>query len=157
MGIVLDLIVILIIALFTFLGYKQGLVKAAIKIVSFFIAIIVALIIYKPVSQVVINKTTIDDNIKNTIVSKLETNEDSKENNLQSNNSIISITTNGANKTIEEIASFFSIKIIEIGTLLIIYIVIKIAIRFITILADLIAKLPLIKQINKLRSEHYMD
>ena len=29
---ILDLIVILIIALFTFIGYKQGLVKTAIKI-----------------------------------------------------------------------------------------------------------------------------
>ena len=34
MTVILDLIVIGIIALFTFLGYKQGLVKAAIKILS---------------------------------------------------------------------------------------------------------------------------
>lgn len=32
---ILDLIVILIIALFTFIGYKQGLIKSAIKIASF--------------------------------------------------------------------------------------------------------------------------
>ena len=45
MSIVLDLIVILIIALFTFIGYKQGLIKTAIKITSFFIAMIIALIL----------------------------------------------------------------------------------------------------------------
>ncbi len=51
MGMVIDLIVIGIIALFTFLGYKQGLVKAAIKILSFLIAIVVAFILYKPISK----------------------------------------------------------------------------------------------------------
>ena len=44
MWIVFDLLVIGIIALCTFIGYKQGLVKAIIKILSFVIAIVIALI-----------------------------------------------------------------------------------------------------------------
>ena len=71
MSIVLDLIVILIIALFTFIGYKQGLIKTAIKITSFFIAIIIALILYKPVSALIIKNTTIDDKIESTIIEKI--------------------------------------------------------------------------------------
>jgi len=51
MWIIFDLIIIAIIGLATFIGYKQGLVKAAIKILSFFIAIIVALVLYKPISN----------------------------------------------------------------------------------------------------------
>ena len=71
MWIVFDLIVIAIIALCTFIGYKQGLVKAAIKILSFFIAIIIALVLYKPISNVVVNNTSVDENIKNTIIDKI--------------------------------------------------------------------------------------
>ena len=71
MSIVLDLIVILIIALFTFIGYKQGLIKTAIKITSFFIAIIIALVLYKPVSALIIKNTTIDDKIESTIIEKI--------------------------------------------------------------------------------------
>ena len=68
---ILDLIVILVIALFTFIGYKQGLIKVAIKIASFFIAIIIALVLFKPVSTLVINNTTIDDKIENAIIEKI--------------------------------------------------------------------------------------
>ena len=71
MWIVFDLLVIGIIALCTFIGYKQGLVKAIIKILSFVIAIVIALILYKPVSNIIIKNTSIDDNIKNAIVEKI--------------------------------------------------------------------------------------
>ena len=43
MAYIIDLVLILIVALFTFIGYKQGLVKSALKILSFFIAIIIEL------------------------------------------------------------------------------------------------------------------
>ena len=68
MWIVFDLLVIGIIALCTFIGYKQGLVKAIIKILSFVIAIVIALILYKPVSNIIIKNTSIDDNIKNATI-----------------------------------------------------------------------------------------
>lgn len=149
MFILLDLIVVAIILLFTFLGYKQGLVKAAIKILSFFIAIIVALAMYKPISKIIINKTSIDDNIKSTIIDKLEVQEINSDDGLQLTNGITNKMVSGANSTIEEIAGEFSTKLIELAVLLIIFIVIRIIIRFISALTDLITKLPLIKQINK--------
>lgn len=156
MSIVLDIIVIGIIVLFTFIGYKQGLVKAAIKILSFFIAIIVALAIYKPVSGIIINNTSIDDNIENAIIEKLEIQGTEGNEELQINNSLSSKIVGGANATIQEMANAFSIKLVETVTLLLIFVAIKIAIRFVTILTDLITKLPFIKQINKLRTEPYM-
>ena len=148
MWIIIDLIIIGIIALSTFIGYKQGMVKAAIKILSFFIAIIVAFVIYKPVSNIVINKTSIDDNIKNAIIEKIkpEGTEENQEISIEDN--LTQKIIGEANNTIEEIAQAFSIKIIEIGTLLILYIGIKIALRFISALADLIAKLPILKNLR---------
>lgn len=157
MSIILDLVVIGIIALFTFLGYKQGLVKAAIKILSFFIAIIIALAIYKPVSNIIIKNTSIDDNIKNAIVEKVKVQGTEKNEEIEINDNLASKIVGEANSTVEDIANAFSVKLVETITLLLIFIVVKIAIRFVTILTDLITKLPIIKQINKLRAELYME
>ena len=150
MAIAIDLTVIGLIALFTFIGYKQGLVKAAIKILSFFIAIIIAFVLYKPVSLIVINNTNIDDKIKNTIVENVKI--DEKDNTEQSNvikdnltNKIIA----GANNTVEEVSNSFTVKLIEIAVMLLLYIVTRIILSFISKLSDLITKLPIIKQINK--------
>lgn len=153
MSILIDLILIGIIALFTFIGYKQGLVKAAIKILSFFIAIIVALAIYKPVSTIVINNTQIDDNIKNVIVEKMGVNESNENAEVKIEDNLTSKIVGEVNTTVSEMANAFSIKLVETATLLIIFILMKIALKFVTILTDLITKLPLIKQINKLRRD----
>ena len=45
MGIVIDLIIIGIILLSTFLAYKKGLIKLAVQLCSFIIAIIVTVIL----------------------------------------------------------------------------------------------------------------
>ena len=157
MGYIIDLALILIIALFTFIGYKQGLVKSALKILSFFIAIVIALVLYKPISNIIIKNTTIDDKLKDSIMENIkiegkEETEDSKDaeksNVLKNNlsNKIIS----GANSTMEEVASAFAVKLIELCVILLLYIAARIALVFVTALADLIAKLPILKQINEI-------
>ena len=155
MWIIFDIIVIAIIALSTFIGYKQGLVKSAIKILSFFIAIVVALVLYKPVSSIIIKTTPIDDNIKNVMIEKItpegmDANQEVKvEDNIG-----FKIIDNAAN-TIEEISDAFAVKLIETVTLLLIYIIAKIALKFVTALTDLITKLPFLKQINELGGTIY--
>ena len=51
----LDLIIIAFIALFTFIGYKKGLIKVAFGLVSFILALVISVILYKPVSNFIIN------------------------------------------------------------------------------------------------------
>ena len=149
MWIIFDAAVVAIIALSTFIGYKQGLVKSAIKILSFFIAIIVALALYKPVSAIIIKVTPIDDNIKSVIIEKItpEGIEPNQEVEIQENVALKIL--DGATNTIEQIADTFAIKLIETITILLIYIIVKIALKFVTALTDLITKLPLLKQVNK--------
>jgi uncharacterized membrane protein required for colicin V production len=57
----IDVVVILVIGLSAFIGYKRGFVKTAISLLSFFIAIGVALMFYKPLALVLTEKTEIDD------------------------------------------------------------------------------------------------
>lgn len=147
---ILDLIVILIIALFTFIGYKQGLIKSAIKIASFFIAIIIALVLYKPVSTLIINNTTIDDKIENTIIEKITPEGMKPEDEVSQATKIPQGFIVEANNSIKDIANTTTIKIIEVCTVLVLYIIARIALKFVAALGDLIAKIPILKQFNKL-------
>jgi len=149
MWIIFDIIVIAIIALSTFIGYKQGLVKSAIKILSFFIAIVVALVLYKPVSSIIIKTTPIDDNIKSVMIEKITPEGVKQEQEVEVPDNIGLKFIGEATNTIEGIADAFAVKLIETVTILLIYIIVKIALKFVTALTDLITKLPLIKQINK--------
>ena len=152
MYLIIDAILIGLVALFTFIGYKQGLVKTAIKIFSFFMAIVVALILYKPISSAIIKNTSIDEKINGVIVENLKLDEGEQENKEESNivkdnlsNKIIA----GANNKIEDVANSFTRKIIEIAVMILLYIVARIILRFISALTDLITNLPILKQINK--------
>ena len=72
MSILIDIIIIAIIGVCIFLGYKRGLIGVIFKILSFFIAVIVALVLFKPVSYFVINNTKIDEQIESSIIEIIE-------------------------------------------------------------------------------------
>lgn len=155
MPIIFDIAVIAIIALCTFIGYKQGLVKCAVKILSFFIAIIIAFALYKPVSSIIINNTSIDDNIKNTMIEKIKPEGVEKDQEISVENNVKLYIVENSTTTIEKIADAFALKLIETVTLLLIFIILKIALKFVSALTDLITKLPLLKQVNKLGGTIY--
>lgn len=141
---VLDLIIILIIAIFTFFGYKQGLVKTAIKILAFFIALIVSIMLYKVVGDLIIKNTTIDENIKSAIISRVLP-EDYEEKIAILPSSIIE----SGEVTINDLANSITEKIIYATVFIVLFIVLKVVLRFVTLLTDLITKLPIIKQFDK--------
>ena len=64
MGIILDIILIAIILLNVIICYKKGLVKLAVGLVAVFISLVLALMLYKPVSNIIIKNTEIDEKIK---------------------------------------------------------------------------------------------
>jgi len=75
---ILDLIIIGFILLMTFIGYKKGLINIAFSIISFFIAILVSLLLYKPISNIIITKTNIDETIQSTIYENISTKTDTE-------------------------------------------------------------------------------
>ena len=144
MNIVVDFIIIAMILLSTFLAYSKGFITLAIQLVAFFIAIILTLLLYKPISNLIINVTAIDETIQNAI--------------LEEANDMIANDENGENQVIEtiqndmlpETARTISINIIEGSVILILYIVIRIALKFVTAIANFVAKLPILNQLNQL-------
>ena len=71
MGIIIDLVIVGIILLSVFLGYRKGLVSLAIGACTFIIALVVTLILYKPVGNLIISTTGIDEMLQNTILEKV--------------------------------------------------------------------------------------
>lgn len=157
MGIILDIILIAIIALSTFLAYKKGLVKVAVKLCAFLIAVIITLLLYKPVSNIIIDNTQLDEKIENLIIENGT--KEIKENDENSNNKnfisymqkyIDDTVTNTQNDVIENIAEIVSIKVINILVIIGLFLVTRIALILLTLISDIITNLPIIKQFNKL-------
>lgn len=165
---VLDIIIILIILLCIIMGYKKGLIEVAFRLISFLLAIILSLMLYVPVSNYIIENTTIDDQIKEVIANninpeevEMEENENKEED--QTTNEIPEIITNYINQTLTEtadaakdniteiVATNLSITAVKIITLILLFIVIRIILTVVKFITNAIAKLPIINSANKMR------
>jgi len=143
---VLDLIIVLVILLFTFLGYRKGLVRTAISILSFFIALIISIMLYKTLGNIIINNTQIDESIENVISSKIAIG-DLEEKYEMLPESLVE----AGETTVNNLSKNLSEKIIYITSFIILFIALKIALMFVKFLAGVITKIPVIKQFDKLR------
>ena len=147
MGIVIDIILIAIVLLSTFLGYKKGLVKLGAKLFAGIIAIILTLVLYRPVSDIIIKNTTIDEKIENAIIQNTTNfvNENTKDNSVTTQ-----ITNQVKNEMLPEEAEKISNGVIYSVTAIVLFLVSKIVLSIIISLIDSIAKLPILKQFNEI-------
>ena len=143
MGIIIDIILIAIVLLSAFLGYKKGLVKLGAKLFAGIIAIILTIIVYKPVSGMIINNTSIDEKIKDTIIQNAT---DVIDKNEQMPNSI---TNQLENNILPEQAENLSKNVVYAVTAVVLFIVVKIILSIVISLMDSIANLPILKQFNE--------
>ncbi len=160
MFIVVDLIIIAIFALCILLGYKRGLAGCLIKVLAFFIALAISIVLFKPAAAIVTSTTQIDENIQTSIVEVFEKDEEAnKENEKEENKSPImeyiadkaeDATEEKKKEIVNNTAKDISIKIIDVLCFIAIFVVARILLGFIKILADLITKLPIIKQCDKI-------
>lgn len=155
MAIAVDLMVLSIVLLFVFLGYKRGLVKVAFKLCTFFIAIILAFMLYKPVAKIAIENTNIDETIETKITDKILPEGKTETDEVDLSESLPTIILKNSENTVQSIAKSCSNTLIETACLVLIFIITKIVLKFVTALADLIAKLPILKQFNKLGGTIY--
>ncbi len=153
MGIVIDIILVLIVALSAFLGYKKGLVELGAKLFAGIIAIVITLIIYKPVGNIVIKNTSIDEKIENTILEKT-TNVIDENSKISDNKYIQDASDNAVSQVKEEVlpeqARNIAVNIVYVATALILFIVSKIVLSIVISLANAVASLPILKQFNEI-------
>lgn len=160
MTIIIDLIILAILAISIFFAYKKGLTKCIIKILSFFIALIVAAILFKPVSNFVIQNTEIDDKIKeavvNTVSSDVQENGEVKEDSdlpkpmvEYINDTVKNAVDEAKNNVVEVAAEGIAVTTINVSVAILLFIIVRIALIFVSALASIITELPIIKQFDK--------
>ena len=160
MGILIDLIIVAVIGVCLFLGYRRGLTGSVLRILSFVLAIVIAFILFKPVSNFIINQTKIDDNIQTAIQEKIvavyANTTDGKvviENMPAVISDYINETIENGSKTIEEASKEVSINvanmIINIVTWIFVFILARIVLSVVKILSKIVVNIPIIKQVDK--------
>ena len=161
MQFIIDLIVIGIIFLSTFLGYRKGLIGVAFKIASFIIAIIITLILFKPISNYIINNTEFAQTIENTIVQKLSTAEIENGQIKQENSNLPEVIVNYINVELQDtvneakdsivkiVARNLAETIIDIIVIIGLFIITRLLLLFAKAILEAISEIPIIKQFNK--------
>ncbi len=162
-GIIVDMILISTLVATVYEGHKKGLVGVVFSIVSFIAAIIITFILYKPVSQMVIDRTDWDEKLTVTIEKNLTDVMIDDEGNLVTDpnsnisdsiinfiNKIIKESTDGIKtKTITFAAEKLSIFMVRVGTMIALYIICSIVLLFAKSVIEVIADFPFIRLINE--------
>lgn len=159
-GIIVDLIIIILFILSIWEGYKKGLTKYLLKIFTFVLSIIISFILFKPISNLVINQTQIDDNIQDTVIKTFKEDKQEKEDNSKKDTSnifliyiedkISEVGDEAKDYVLEITAKEISNLIVNIIVFIVLFIVSRIVLIFIKAIADLIKKIPVIKQFDEL-------
>ena len=165
MGIILDVIVIAIFALNIFICYKKGLVRLAVGLIAVLTAIVLSIILYKPISNLVIKNTGLDKKIENVIIENFSA--ETKDGQdvsicfLYSLGLICTIcrnvlqkyvddaVTKTQNEIVYETANTLAVKVINVVVFLIIFIIVRAVLQLLTFISDIITSLPIIKQCNE--------
>ena len=163
--IIVDLIILAVLLICIGLGYKRGLTGCLLKIISFVLAIVIACILFKPVANIIINNTQIDDDLEKSIKNIIVKTKEEIENNVETindNTTMPTVVEKYINETIENTsddirekvadatARKVAITIINAGTWIILFIIAKILLVVLKIISNWITKLPIIKQFDKL-------
>lgn len=165
---IIDIIIIVLIILSTFLGYKKGLVGVAFKILSFILALLITLILFKPVSNYIINNTKIDETIQSAIIEKLSGSKINDEGKIDKENAQIpEVMIDYINKSIDDtvnqtkdnittqIAINLTQSSINIITMVALFIVTRLILFVISLVLNAMTELPIIKQVDEIGGTIY--
>ena len=163
---VADIVVIAIVIIAIFSGYKKGFIKTLFGVLSFFIAIAITFTFYKPVMELIKEKTRFEEWLYGYLY---EMNLDDKNTEEVSGEQVV-LSESGENyinnlpdavvkmigldefkenakiTVIEKIVEF----VVKLLAIVIVYIVSKLILLVLVLVLDSIAKLPVLKQFNEL-------
>lgn len=155
---IVDIVIVVIIILAIILGKKKGLTVCLVNIFSFIIALVVALMLCKPVGSYIKEKTPVGENIKTTIKQSMPMSDEIKfdENSTLPEgiktyiNKQVSNVNNTKENTIEAVSEELTKDIVNAISFIGIFIVVRLALIVVKVISKLITKLPILKQIDHL-------
>ena len=161
-GILVDLVIISILISNSYWGYRRGLVSVIFKVLVFVLSLLIVFLLYKPVSNSIIDNTQLDEVLSNAIRSNLEgttLNDGALLEPTESNFSaavvemINSFVTEALELAEVDPVGYVSIQLahfmIRVGTMLLLFMDSRFFLLFIRFAAELLGNLPIIKLFNK--------
>ncbi|MCT4597037.1 MAG: CvpA family protein [Vallitalea sp.] len=167
----LDIVVVGIIAINAIISYRRGFIKTIFSFVSLIISIFLTMHIYPHVSEFLIKHTGVYESLKTSImglfhldnvsenmasagdqinfINQLKIPEQFKNILISNNNNEVYSLLN-VNDIGEYIAGLIATLIINIISFLVVFIVVSIVVKLFVNLIDLVSKLPVLHQINKM-------
>lgn len=158
MYIVIDIIVLLILAGSVYRGYKKGIVDVGFKLFAFIISLLVAIILYSPITDLIIKNTEIDEKLEEIIIKNVTTSEENnEEQSNDTNNDLENYITKyskdvvkDTKKSMIDIASKpLARNIIGISVIILLFLCSRIILIIIKTFTNVLTKLPVIKQLNE--------
>mgnify|MGYP004568081143 FL=1 len=155
MGILLDILIIATLLISIVLGYKKGLINVAFNLCAFIIALIITLVLYRPITNFVIENTEFDEKIESVIIEKGISNDekDTTEDgtlNKYIEEYVTKSVDNTKNEIVKSTATIIAEKIIGIVVMIALFVITRILLIFAKAIINGIANLPIIKQFNEL-------
>ena len=167
-GIIVDIIVFIIIAGNATYGYKRGLTKMIMGLLSNIVAIILVFILYTPISNFIINQTSISTSLETVIgnnlqgffekqgitdgnTSALYTNEMHEILKVLAGSEVDTVLQNTVQTIVQYISTQMAHKIITVIIFLLLFVGVRIVLYIIRNYVDIISRLPVIRTFNGLR------
>lgn len=156
MAIIVDLVILGIMALCIIIGYVRGLTGSLIKILSFVLSIIIAFVLFIPVSNLIIDKTGIDENLEQTIRDAIVQEDGTEETKMPETitnyigEKVEQASDSAKEAIVDSTARDVAVTIVKAGTWIGLFIIARILLILLRFITSLIAKLPVIKQFDKL-------
>ena len=154
---IVDIIILIVIILAAILGRHRGLTVTLVNFFSLIIALLVALMLYKPVGNFIKNQTPFGENIKEVIKNNLPMNDQDLQ--VDENSSLpegmknyINEQAKNANEAkdeaIENVSTELSTEIIMIISFVSVFLIVRAALLIVKIVSKIVNKLPILKQLD---------
>ena len=153
-----DLIIIVIMVSSIFVGLKKGLISCIIDIAAVIVALILAILLCRPITNVVIENTNFDESLATTISQniplsdtdfKVEANTNLPEGIVDYINSITENVNTSKEEAFNAIGVEIASGIISVIVFIAIFVIVRIILTLIKVVSKIIDKIPLLSQVNK--------
>ena len=153
-----DLIIIVIMVSSIFVGLKKGLISCIIDIAAVIVALILAILLCRPITNLVIENTNFDESLATTISQniplsdtdfKVEANTNLPEGIVDYINSITENVNTSKEEAFNAIGVEIASGIISVIVFISIFVIVRIILTLIKVVSKIIDKIPLLSQVNK--------
>lgn len=149
---IIDIIILVFILLSAIGGYRKGLISLGIHLFAFVLALLISSVLYRPIGNIIINTTQVDETIQATIQKNAETMVNTKgfENDLTK-----SLVESAENGMLPEVSKELAYNIVYLGTMIVLFLVLRVCLMLVNTVVNAISKLPVLDQVNKLGGAAY--